>query len=1191
VKRLQRALLAFFVLLLTMVGKLQAQNSNIGTEFWTGYMDHVNGVTGTTGSQMNLYIAGDAATTVTISCSDGSFNSTVSVTPNTITTFAVPTTSFLGNTNGVQNKGIHIVSVKPVAVYAHIYASSVSGATLLLPVNTLANDYYSLNYTQLSNATAAAPAYSAFMVVATEDSTAVQITPSVKLNDGSVAGTAFTVTLQKGQIYQGLSTLDLTGTHIMSVSTASQNCKRIAVFSGSSKIKIGTPNATSDNLFQQVYPTAAWGKNYITIPLKVDNYDVMRVVVPDATTKITVNGSPITSAPISATLVSAGGAYYYEFNTQTTNVIVADKPCQVVQYAVTEGNKIDGTADKTATIGDPEMIYINPLEQNIDHVTLYSPYEFKILASYINVVIPTAAASSFVLDGVAPASGFTVVPNNTAYSYGQFPVSNTTHVISASQGFNAIAYGFGSAESYGYAAGTNVKNLNEFVQVVNEATSAIATTGCTNATYDPEVALPYQPLSLVWDLGNGVTPVTQTNPAHKDTISKNGTTLYVYDYGKPVSFAVGIYPIKVIATDPITTVCGATEEIDYNYTVVDPPQGKFSSRDTVCTADTVGFTDQTPVAVAVSKWHWDFGSGAVSDTSNVQNPIHKFAQPGTYTVSLIVSGSTGCNTSYSKEVYSRALPVANFTIPNPVCDSPLAVSFIDASVPSEGKLTSWFWDFGDGTTLLRTSSATFTHKYAAAQTYKVTLTVTTDKSCTASLPVSKYVNFAATPDFSLPDVCQADTYAHFTSKSTVQDSTSDPLTYSWNFGDSAPGNITALNPNTATGKIVQHHYSLVGIYNVKLTVTTNNGCISDTIKQLTVNGSNPRAAFTIVNRNNLCSNQLVSFITNASVPGFNQGKITSFTINFGDGSAIQTYRIDSGSVFTHKYPNEYVKPVTKYAVTMVAYSGASCSNIATDTASILPIPKTTFTPPDSVCQNLGQLQLASYISEPTGAPAGTPVFYIDGLRSPDGMFNTATLGAGTHNLICYYIVTATGCADTTKAKIKVEPVASVSAGRELLMLAGAYTQLKPTVIGGNNVKYLWSPATGLSDPTLLYPKASPAVTTVYTLTVTSTTDGLACPISDSVKVTVLQAPIVPNTFTPNGDGRNDTWYIKELANYPGCTVAVYNRNGERVFYSIGYSTPWDGRYNSVNLPVGTYYYIIDPKNGRDKMSGPVTIIR
>lgn len=1147
-------------------------------------MDHINGITGTTPSEMNLYIAGDAATTVTISSSDGAFNSTVNVTPNVITTFAVPTSAFLGNNNAVLNKGIHIVSQKPVAVYAHIYASSVSGATLLLPVNTLSNDYYSINYTQISNSN---PAYSVFMVIATADSTTVQITPTAALLDGHGAGATFNVTLQKGEIYQALSNTDLTGSHISSVSTGSQNCKKIAVFSGSSKIKIGLPAVTSDNLFQQVYPAPSWGKNYITVPLKARDYDVYRVVVSDPATIVKVDGVPITAAPISATLVNN---FYYEFNSTSTHFITSDKPMQVVQYAVTQGNKIDGSspADKN-DVGDPEMIYINPLEQNIDHVTLYSPSEYKILNSYINVVIPTASASTFLLDGAAPPGGFTPVPTNTAYSYGRFNVSNTTHNISASAGFNAIAYGFGSAESYGYAAGTNVKNLNEYVQIINPTTNKVATSGCTGADYDPQVAIPYQPLSLTWDVGDSSAVVTQASPAYKDTLHRNDTTLYVYDYGKPIIYKAGTYSIKVTAIDPISTVCGSTDEIDLTYTVADPPQAKFSSRDTVCVADTVGFKDQTDASVAVKSWHWDFGVG-VKDTSNLQNPVYTYLQSGLHTVTLTTTGSTGCTTSYTKTVYVRVLPIANFSIPDPVCDSPLSVTFIDSSVPSEGKLTSWFWDFGDGTTQLRTDNVPFTHTFATAQQYKVTLTVTTDKSCTASIPKTKLVNFSPSADFDVPDVCQADFFAHFTANATVSDMNTDPLTYAWDFGDAA---ATPTYPNTATGKTVQHHYINIGTYNVKLTVTTANGCVKDTIKQISVNGSNPQADFSIPGNGSLCSNQLVTFINNANVPGFNQGKVTSFTINFGDGTPLQTYRIAQGEAFTHKYPAEYINAVTKYPVTMVAASGASaiCSNTFTDTVKLLPVPKTSFTPPDSVCQNFGQLKLASYITEPVGGPAGTPFFYIDSLKSPDGIFNTSTLGAGTHVVTCYYIVNASGCADTTVRSIKVEPIAAVDAGQDVIILAGGQTVLKPTVVGGNSNTYLWSPSTGLSAATYQYTTASPSVTTTYTLTVTSTTDGLACPVSDTVTVTVLQAPVIPNTFTPNGDSKNDVWDIKDLNTYPGCTVAVYNRNGERVFYSIGYASPWDGRYNSVNLPVGTYYYIIDPKNGRSKISGSVTIIR
>src|SRR5476651_2350413 len=174
-------------------------------------MVHINGATGGSASQMILYIASDVATTGTVTVTDGSFSPiNFTVSPNVATLVPIPAAAYLGNTDGTQTKGLHIVSKNPIAVYAHIYASAVSGATLLLPVNTLANDYYSLNYTQQSNAS---PSYSAFMVIGTQDNTQVQITPSAALIDGSAANKQFTITLNTGQVYQGLSNTDLTGTH------------------------------------------------------------------------------------------------------------------------------------------------------------------------------------------------------------------------------------------------------------------------------------------------------------------------------------------------------------------------------------------------------------------------------------------------------------------------------------------------------------------------------------------------------------------------------------------------------------------------------------------------------------------------------------------------------------------------------------------------------------------------------------------------------------------------------------------------------------------------------------------------------------------------------------------------------------------------------------------------------------------
>ncbi|QEC74887.1 T9SS type B sorting domain-containing protein [Mucilaginibacter ginsenosidivorax] len=82
---------------------------------------------------------------------------------------------------------------------------------------------------------------------------------------------------------------------------------------------------------------------------------------------------------------------------------------------------------------------------------------------------------------------------------------------------------------------------------------------------------------------------------------------------------------------------------------------------------------------------------------------------------------------------------------------------------------------------------------------------------------------------------------------------------------------------------------------------------------------------------------------------------------------------------------------------------------------------------------------------------------------------------------------------------------------------------------------------------------------------------------------------IPNIFTPNGDGANDTWVIPNLSFDAQCKVTVYNRFGAIVFNSIGYANPWDGKTNSGSVPAATYYYIINSRG--KKFSGNVTVLR
>ncbi len=97
--------------------------------------------------------------------------------------------------------------------------------------------------------------------------------------------------------------------------------------------------------------------------------------------------------------------------------------------------------------------------------------------------------------------------------------------------------------------------------------------------------------------------------------------------------------------------------------------------------------------------------------------------------------------------------------------------------------------------------------------------------------------------------------------------------------------------------------------------------------------------------------------------------------------------------------------------------------------------------------------------------------------------------------------------------------------------------------------------------------------------------------TDDVFIRVFKKVIIPNAFSPNNDGINDTWKIEALETYPESNVSVFNRYGQVVYHSTGYNKPWDGKLNGIPLPVGTYYYKIDLKNNFSILSGWVLIIR
>jgi gliding motility-associated-like protein len=403
----------------------------------------------------------------------------------------------------------------------------------------------------------------------------------------------------------------------------------------------------------------------------------------------------------------------------------------------------------------------------------------------------------------------------------------------------------------------------------------------------------------------------------------------------------------------------------------------------------------------------------------------------------------------------------------------------------------------------------------------------------------------------------------------------------WDFGDP---NANAANPNNSTLQNPTHKYSQASNYNVTLTVNSKYGCAFSKTQPFVVNGDIPAAGFLAENSTNLCSIDDVIFDDKSTV---NFGQITKMVWYFDynnnpqDTVVFKKDSIPANRKFNHNY-GLFTLPLTKtYTVRLDVYSGITCVSTMQQNITIKANPFITLSSIGSLCQSSQPVQ----IIENKNGFTGSGVFTGTGI-SPGGLFNPAIAGPGVF-IVSYNFTGQNGCDYSTTQQVTVDPSPTVSAGQDIVMLEGGQVTI-PAKATGNNLTYQWTPSTGLDHNNVLSPIASPNNNTTYQLVVTNAE---GCTSATEVTITVLKYPVVPNTFTPNGDGINDTWDIKYLTSYPNNTVDIYNRYGEKVYSSIGYSSPWDGRYRGADLPAGTYYYIINPKNGRKAISGSVTIIR
>ena len=529
------------------------------------------------------------------------------------------------------------------------------------------------------------------------------------------------------------------------------------------------------------------------------------------------------------------------------------------------------------------------------------------------------------------------------------------------------------------------------------------------------------------------------------------------------------------------------------------------------------------------------GSGVLQYVWNTSDTINPLQNIGGGVYSLTVFDTNGCSVDLLVPVSETGAPDVDVATTDAGCNGE-CIGTATATVTGGSGVFGYSWTTGDTSITVDSLCA---GSYGVQVFDSISGCMAAD---TASViqPDSLEINFDVTDHYncSVATIC--------TGEIAPIPNGNGPYTYAWSNGTSDSVAISLC----------------AGVYTV--TVTGTGGCVA-------------------IDSAEVFETPLLSItdtVIDASCVNTNDGTID---ITVGGGVGTYTYSW-TGNGFTATTEDIGNLLAGQYIVTVTDTAGC----FVTDTIDIGV--ETTLTL-DANNRALCQFVDSVWLSAQATSNALITYQWLDLNGQFMGDSSSALVPAGD-SLAYVVVANSNNCFAVDTAYITTDNIPDVDAGLYSTILAGEEVSIggNPTTsLGGST--YEWSPFETLDDNMLANPIASPRQTTTYTVTVTNI---YGCTNTDTVTVFVVTDIEVPTGFSPNGDGVNDVWELDVLEGYPTATVQVFNRWGQLVFESEGYQDPWAGKYNGKDLPVGTYYYVIDLGDDdvmSEPITGPVSIMR
>ena len=541
--------------------------ASVGKTFWLSYLvNHFRTPT------LTLNVSAEEACEGTVSNPRTGWSTSFTVGAHSVTTVTIPVDqAYPGITSpmaGIGDYGLLVETTDSVSLYAANYNVSSFDVTDVLPIDALSDEYVLQTYTPMMNAE--------FVVVATQDNTVIDITPTRALQGNHQANHTFSITLQAGQTYLGLSQYggalgDLSGTLVKS-----HDNKPIAVFNGNVCALVPTDNSYTDHLVEQAIGIKYWGKSFAITSTENQNFDVLRVTALHSNTEVRKNGTLLTT-------LSAYQTYEFQLaGSEVSCYLETSKPAGVYLYIA---GAMHGNSQERS---DPSMIWIPPTEQKLSEITFATFNSPGISDHYVNIVIPASSIAEVMLDGMAIGGQFTLLNGSSDYAFVRKHIANGTHTLQCEGGFIAHCYGLGFHESYGYAAGSRAVPLKEqlFVNGILTTDLPADTKFCPYEPINFSTLVNYPCDSVVWNFGDNTPTVNATSTDHAYPEAGTYTvtaTLYITSNG--TVFCSNLYArIKVVDGPTIfyyDTICRGTVYVDHGFEVTAEENGHFSYTRTV----------------------------------------------------------------------------------------------------------------------------------------------------------------------------------------------------------------------------------------------------------------------------------------------------------------------------------------------------------------------------------------------------------------------------------------------------------------------------------------------------------------------------------------------------------------------------------------------------------------------------------